>query len=196
MMRPCPPRKTYALRRPQAKYAIGTTPSELISVTAAAHLALEPRTSLAGRRTRSIRAATLSRPSMRLAKTISRRVRGERSFHFFLFTTSTLTGMFVACPHCDRGGEAERRHPGRGRRREWPRRLRQSGNVTSARQPGSANGSSLGARGARGRRGLSLEHKHRRDSREPRRLDGDGRLDFVVQSDVALYGKVQSEGER
>ena len=64
-----------------------------MNVTAAAHLTFEPRTSLAGRRARSIRAATLSAPSMALAKTISRRVRGERSFHFFLLTIGSLTGL-------------------------------------------------------------------------------------------------------
>jgi hypothetical protein len=44
------------------------------------------------------------------------------------------------------------------------------------------------------RPGISLERKHRRDSREPRRLVCDGTLDFVVQSAVTLKRKVQSKG--
>ena len=84
-------------RRPRTKYAIGTAPRELMNVTATAHLTFEPRTSLAGRRARSTRAALLSTPSMVPATTISRRVRGERSLHFFfLLTIRTLTAVRVS----------------------------------------------------------------------------------------------------
>jgi hypothetical protein len=70
------------VRRPHTKYAIGTAPSELINDTAAAHFAFEPRTSFDGRRARSTKAAILSAPSIALATTINRRVRGSRSSHF------------------------------------------------------------------------------------------------------------------
>ena len=85
--------KTYAVRRPYAKYANGTAPAELVSITATAHLTFEPRTSLAGRRARSTRAATLSTPSTAPTRTISLRARGDRSLHLFLPTTSTLTRL-------------------------------------------------------------------------------------------------------
>ena len=75
------------LRRPHAKYAIGTAPNALINDTAAAHPAFEPRTSAEGRRERSTSAAILSAPSIALAVTISLRVRGSSSFHFFLALT-------------------------------------------------------------------------------------------------------------
>jgi hypothetical protein len=74
--------------RPQAKYAIGTAPKELTNVTAVAQPVFEPRTSLEGRRARSIRAATLSTPSRAPATTIRRRVRGSSSLHFLLTTTA------------------------------------------------------------------------------------------------------------
>jgi hypothetical protein len=60
-----------------------------MTVTAAAHLAFEPRTSLEGRRARSIRAAILSAPSMTQAPTIRRRVRGPSSSHFLLALTTS-----------------------------------------------------------------------------------------------------------
>jgi len=85
--------KTYAVRRPYAKYATGTAPAELVSITATAHLTFEPRTSLAGRRARSTRAAALSTPSTAPTRTISLRARGDRSLHLFLPTTSTLTRL-------------------------------------------------------------------------------------------------------
>src|SRR5215470_7314762 len=75
------------LRRPHAKYAIGTTPNALINDTAAAHPFFEPRTSSEGRRERSTNAAILSTPSIALAATINLRVRGSSSFHLFFALT-------------------------------------------------------------------------------------------------------------
>src|SRR3954468_1399829 len=69
---------------------MGTAPSELTSAIATAHFAFEPRTSSAGRRTRSIRATTFRTPSITPATTISRRPRGERSFHVCLPTDPIL----------------------------------------------------------------------------------------------------------
>jgi hypothetical protein len=51
------------LTRPAAKYANGTKPTELISTTAVAQRAFEPRTSSAGRRARSMSAATFNTAS-------------------------------------------------------------------------------------------------------------------------------------
>jgi hypothetical protein len=50
-------------RRPKTKYEIGTIPAELTTATTAAHSHFGPRIWLAGRRLRSINAATLRMPS-------------------------------------------------------------------------------------------------------------------------------------
>src|ERR1035437_5740575 len=86
---------------------MGTAPTELINVTASAHRTFDPRTSLAGRRARSMRAATLSTPSNTPPAMISRRGGGLSSFHFFLATTTASAGPIpVTSPRRRSSGQA------------------------------------------------------------------------------------------
>src|ERR1022692_1541193 len=76
-------------RRPKAKYESGAPPKELMTTTAAAHAHFGPRISLAGRRLRSMSAAVL-RLASAAAATMSRpRVRLLRSLHFLKAMTSS-----------------------------------------------------------------------------------------------------------
>jgi hypothetical protein len=71
-------------RRPNTKYETGTTPAELTTATIAAHTHFGPRTWLAGRRLRSMSAATLRMPSAAAAAMSKLRVRSLRSLHRLL----------------------------------------------------------------------------------------------------------------
>jgi len=71
-------------RRPKTKYEMGTTPAELTTVTTVAHTHFGPRTWLAGRRLRSMSAASLRIPSATAVMASSLRVRGLRSLHCLL----------------------------------------------------------------------------------------------------------------
>jgi hypothetical protein len=79
------------LCRPRTKYAIGTTPKELMSAIATAQPGFEPRTSSAGRRARSMSAAIFNTPSNVPPMMINLRVRGLRSIHFFLAIPKACT---------------------------------------------------------------------------------------------------------
>jgi hypothetical protein len=71
-------------RRPKMKYAIGTAPAELTTVTTVAHIHFGPRIWLAGRRLMSISAASLRMPSATAVMVSSLRVRWLRSLHCLL----------------------------------------------------------------------------------------------------------------
>jgi len=87
-------------RRPKTKYEIGTTPAELTTVTTVAHTHFGPRTWLAGRRLRSMSAATLSMPSATAVMASSLRLRSLRSLLCLLpvMPSSAYTaGSLMAC---------------------------------------------------------------------------------------------------
>jgi hypothetical protein len=71
-------------RRPKRKYEMGTTPAEPTTVTTVAHTHFGPRTWLAGRRFRSMSAASLRIPSAAAVMASSLRVRPLRSLHCLL----------------------------------------------------------------------------------------------------------------
>jgi hypothetical protein len=71
-------------RRPKSKYEMGTTPAEPTTVTTVAHTHFGPRTWLAGRRFRSMSAASLRMPSATAVMASSLRVRPLRSLHCLL----------------------------------------------------------------------------------------------------------------
>jgi hypothetical protein len=81
-------------RRPKTKYEIGTTPAELTTVTTVAHNHFGPRTWLAGRRLRSMSAASLRMLSATAVMASSLRVRSLRSLHCLLpaMPSSAYTG--------------------------------------------------------------------------------------------------------
>src|SRR5689334_14734944 len=80
-------------------------------VTATPHLTSDPRTSPAGRRARSIRAAIFSTPSTTLATTTSRRVRGESSLHVFTPTNSPVAALLGVQRRQDHGPRRKRTAP-------------------------------------------------------------------------------------
>jgi hypothetical protein len=87
-------------RRPKMKYAIGTAPAELTTVTTVAHIHFGPRIWLAGRRLMSISAASLRMPSATAVMVSSLRVRWLRSLHCLLAampSSARTLGSLMAC---------------------------------------------------------------------------------------------------
>ena len=81
---------------------MGTTPAELTTVTTMAHTHLGPRTWLAGRRFRSMSAASLRIPSAAAVMASSLRVRPLRSLHCFLAATAFpphTAGILMVTPY-------------------------------------------------------------------------------------------------
>src|SRR5512142_2213876 len=71
---------------------MGAPPTELISTTTTAHSHLGPRIWLAGRRLRSMSAATLRGTSNAAPATMSLRARGDRSLHCRLAAMASSSG--------------------------------------------------------------------------------------------------------
>lgn len=107
-----PPGRDQGWRRcPKTKYEIGTTPAELTSAMAAAHIHFRPRIWLAGRRRMSMSAATRRAPSAAAAVTSNTRVRLLRSLHRCLAaeTCSSLRSSASCAAICSSASSSCRR---------------------------------------------------------------------------------------
>ena len=106
-----PERGQGSRRCPKMKYEAGTTPAELTSATAAAHIPFRPRIWLAGRRWMSMSAATRRAPSATATVISSMRARWLRSLHRRLAagTCSSLRSSASCAAICNSSSSSCRR---------------------------------------------------------------------------------------